>query len=491
MRNLPFLALSLCLSLSPAALAASPAPSASPVAGSPAPVPSASPTPPAVSGLRVQTGTDTLTLTIELPHAVVFEERATAERWKLFLPGLSAPASLGVSADPVLGALSASNEAGGATFELPWRHWCPTSYEVSDSPARVSVTFRKRYVETSSETLAPGVVHLHRRSADANGPLNVHVLKVDPKAPGVKVQPGMAGGFFARHAVSRITEQHGALAGINGAYFSMRTGEPVGLLMIDRELIAAPLYNRSALVLGADGSAFIGNTQLSNRLVLPTGESYDFDAVNGARGLNRMVLYTERFGATTRTEAGGREFSLLPDGTVLAAGAADSAIPFGGYVISAHGQAADWLGRYVKVGQKLSIRSPLADFWPGARHALGGGPTLLREGKVAITAFEEQFKPDITDGVAPRTAVGVMPDGQLLLVTVDGRLPKVSRGLSLAGLAYLLQQLGADHAMNLDGGGSTAMAIGPTAVNWPSDGRERPVNNALLVFGGAPQVGKR
>jgi exopolysaccharide biosynthesis protein len=120
------------------------------------------------------------------------------------------------------------------------------------------------------------------------------------------------------------------------------------------------------------------------------------------------------------------------------------------------------------------------------RHALGAGPTLIRNGNVLVTAMEEQFKPDITQGIAPRTAVGLMPDGKMLLVTVDGRQPSVSRGLSLTGLAYLLQQMGAVEAINLDGGGSTAMAIGPTVVNRPSDGVERRVNNALLVYAPNP-----
>ena len=74
----------------------------------------------------------------------------------------------------------------------------------------------------------------------------------------------------------------------------------------------------------------------------------------------------------------------------------------------------------------------------------------------------------------------------MLVVTVDGRQPSVSRGLSVTGMAYLLLQLGATEALNLDGGGSTAMAIGPTLVNRPSDGAERRVNNALLVYAPNP-----
>jgi exopolysaccharide biosynthesis protein len=74
-----------------------------------------------------------------------------------------------------------------------------------------------------------------------------------------------------------------------------------------------------------------------------------------------------------------------------------------------------------------------------------------------------------------------------LMVTVDGRRG-ASRGMTLAEMGQLMQSLGAKHAFNLDGGGSTVMArfkkdIGRFAVdNKPSDGRQRPATQALAAF---------
>jgi hypothetical protein len=76
----------------------------------------------------------------------------------------------------------------------------------------------------------------------------------------------------------------------------------------------------------------------------------------------------------------------------------------------------------------------------------------------------------------------VTGEGVLLLVTVDGRQKTLSRGATLAELAALLLRLGARDAVNLDGGGSTALAVRDALVNAPSEGKERPVANALLVF---------
>jgi exopolysaccharide biosynthesis protein len=68
------------------------------------------------------------------------------------------------------------------------------------------------------------------------------------------------------------------------------------------------------------------------------------------------------------------------------------------------------------------------------------------------------------------------------MVTVDGRQPNVSVGMSLNELAEMLLEFGAVEAMNLDGGGSTAMFVKDKVVNQTSDKTgERPVSDAILV----------
>ncbi len=87
----------------------------------------------------------------------------------------------------------------------------------------------------------------------------------------------------------------------------------------------------------------------------------------------------------------------------------------------------------------------------------------------------------------PRTGVGIRPDGTLLFVTVDGRQPLKSVGMSLPELTDLFVELGAVSAINLDGGGSTAMVVRDRVVNSPSDPTgERPSADAILIFSRAP-----
>ena len=87
----------------------------------------------------------------------------------------------------------------------------------------------------------------------------------------------------------------------------------------------------------------------------------------------------------------------------------------------------------------------------------------------------------------PRTAAGVTADGHtLILLTIDGRQPGHSLGVTLPELADLMIELGAAEAVNLDGGGSTSFylrrADGSVVTNQPSGGKWRPVANHLGIW---------
>lgn len=107
--------------------------------------------------------------------------------------------------------------------------------------------------------------------------------------------------------------------------------------------------------------------------------------------------------------------------------------------------------------------------------AIGGGPVLVQDGRADLTWTEEVFfggsGVDTTSARA-RTAVGYTAGGEVLIVAVAE-----SNGLTLPALAALLVELGAVEAVNLDGGGSTALwAGGVGLVTSP-----RPVVSALRV----------
>lgn len=136
---------------------------------------------------------------------------------------------------------------------------------------------------------------------------------------------------------------------------------------------------------------------------------------------------------------------------------------------------------YISSRNALSFDRPSKPF-----NAISGEEMLVMGGEPM---------PDLNDSALhPRTAIGYSKNGRYLyLVVVDGRQPLYSEGITLKELADLMISLGAQYAMNLDGGGSSTMVVErrdgrPRLLNSPIDnyipGRERPVANHLGVFVG-------
>ena len=113
--------------------------------------------------------------------------------------------------------------------------------------------------------------------------------------------------------------------------------------------------------------------------------------------------------------------------------------------------------------------------------AIGGSPVLVEQGVKRITAAEELI--DVNNaGREPRTGIGYTADGRVIMLVVEGRNLPVSGGVTLSELADLFLQLGAVEALNLDGGGSSAMVVNGANTIRPSDaGNQRPVPSVFML----------
>lgn len=127
-----------------------------------------------------------------------------------------------------------------------------------------------------------------------------------------------------------------------------------------------------------------------------------------------------------------------------------------------------------KVAIKM-VGKPGTEDW----EVVSGNTMLVRDG--AIVPHDNKVR-------HPRTVVGLNQDGtKLTIVVVDGRKPGVAVGMNYDELAAEMIRLGCKDALNLDGGGSSVMAVrdptkvGFTILNQPTDGRERAVANVLGI----------
>lgn len=353
---------------------------------------------------------------------------------------------------------------------------------------------------------APGVTLEQRVKATDAGPVVVHALRVDLREAGVRVVSALGRDVVltnepakGRETVGDLAARRGAFAGINTDFFPY-TGDPLGFAVVDGELVSEPNPRRAAMGIDSAGNVLLGRLTLRGSLSAE-GAGTVLAGINRPTAPDELVLLTPTFGA--EVGAGSRQLAIrlanvdLPVRIGKTVTAAVAAIEENGKALPiardecwlvADGAAAAWARDKLRIGAPVSLRFEVAEAegapeaWSRVVQAVGGGPWLVRGGQLYIDGMSGGFNETaFVQARHPRTAVGVTAEGRLVLVVVDGRQP-FSQGMSLPDLARTMLELGCDRAINLDGGGSSSLVVDGLYINGPSDGRPRPVSNALLVF---------
>jgi len=335
------------------------------------------------------------------------------------------------------------------------------------------------------------------------GPWRIHVLEADPARLRIEVAHADDSTFGVESARA-LALRRGAVAAVNGGFYVVHgplRGDATGLLVVDGAVWSEPDRDRGAIGYWDEEGrtrATVGRVRLELDLVTePVGNGPSFvipiDGVDRDRGADEVVLYRPEFHPTTLTSPGGLEVAVA-GGRVLALrrGLGSTSIPPRGYVVSVGPAALARLPHLqrLRVGGAVtldqSLRSLLPDpqaLWERVRYAASAGPVLWSAGQRVLDPAAESISRVFCAARHPRTAAGARADGTLLLVTVDGRQPAASVGMSCDELADLMRELGAVDAVNLDGGGSTTMVAGSRTLNQPSDDEgDRENGDALLLF---------
>jgi exopolysaccharide biosynthesis protein len=359
-------------------------------------------------------------------------------------------------------------------------------------------TGRRPDIQTR-EALAPGVEHLEIRRGDFSTEAEtdrwiINALLLDPRRARITLAIAMDE-VAGTESTSSIAARYAAMAAINGGYFQMAgvyRGDPAGMLVMGANVLSEPSRPRSELaVANTEGVAriSIGQVDVKAEIIVDGQTVYPVSGFNRQRERDELIVYTSEFHRTTLSTPDGLE-AVIEGGVITAVrdGAGSQTIPKEGFVLSATGLCRGWARNHLLVGGRVEVRSVMTALPPlpfPPDFIIGGGPVLVKGGNVIAPAAAdaEQFGEELSRKRHPRTAIGVRADGFLVLVTVDGRQPKKSVGMTLEELAILMRDFGCVEAMNLDGGGSTTMVLNGRVVNNPSDAAgERPVSDALLVF---------
>lgn len=358
--------------------------------------------------------------------------------------------------------------------------------KVNTETNRLVVTIPHYYYKVNErQDISQGVRYTRFVQQSSQGPVRINVLEVDPHNPSVDIMPALASRQMGgKNNVSAIVANHQAVAGINGSFFKPDVGTPLGILIINQELITGPIYDRVALGITPNNDLVMARIHLGGEVVLPDNRSLvRIHNINQPRVRpDTTVVYSSRWGSMApKVPSNGMQVQLRNGKVTASSTQYPLSIPKDGFVISGPKTAEmNMLAALAHTNQLVRLNVYTLPDWSGLKHAIGGGPWLVRNGTPYVDLGAQHFTSRSLGYREPRSAVGITRDGKLLLVTVDGRQKNVSVGMTMYELAYLMQKLGSMNAMNLDGGSSTQMSIYGKTVNRPSAGNVG-VSNSLII----------
>lgn len=355
-------------------------------------------------------------------------------------------------------------------------------------------------------------------------PLSINLLVVDPDEFDGTIEIALADDTVAGRAkTSLVARQSKAVAAINGSFFVeyARDGLPgdvAGLLVLDGEIVSEGINGRPAFIVEQRSETPFRIDVIEPAVWIEdeTGSRLRID------GINRPLGQTRNCGniGDTPTELAVHDETCRDDGEIIAFTSHAGFLPSldarsvafidsrgyradadelpdldgGAFILVASGDRQAELSDALARNLRLTLVGDPALQRTGV-YALNGAPTLLLNGKRVYSEQTEGWPLSADASAAradavhrwinlrnPRTAIGITDAGHLLLLTIDGRQRAVSVGATIEELRDLIASLGATDALNLDGGGSTTLAIGATIVNAPSDrAGERPVADAIIL----------
>ena len=358
------------------------------------------------------------------------------------------------------------------------------------------------------EPIAPGVVRYKYEVTRDKKNAQTNVVTVDLNNPYIKINTVAGGGTYTNKAtVSQMADRTNAVALVNGDFFTMQLqGVPLGASIIDGDMKSSPAVLTDIWSFGIDenNTAFIDSTKFVGSVTAPNGKSYPIDGLNKTfywyqpskeySHESKIQMYNSFWSSKSRGDKTAGEVLLSEDNVVeqiVYRKNIDMKIPEGKKILQVSGGSERFMRENVKVGDKLQINTNIEPNrnW---KMMIGGHALLVENGVI------KKYTKDVNSigGVRARTAVGISQDGKTVyIVSAEGRTNR-SPGLSLNELSQFMLDLGAYKAMNLDGGGSTAMAVRNlgdlkrTRVTNPErNAGERKVVNGLGVFNTTTNTG--
>ncbi len=326
--------------------------------------------------------------------------------------------------------------------------------------------------------IAPG---LTLTNTSGSGPNQINILTANLAEPTLKpkyLNPGTVG---ATATLTTMANRVGAVAAVNGDFFDIGvTGAPRGVGIDNSALLHGPSSGWNNVAAFYPGRGGLATIFLDASVTLPSGTSLTATNLNSPNiTANGIGVYNELWGDEARSQAVDgaarvREIEVTAGRVSKVSTSAGGKVAAGTVAVLGVDAGADALAG-LAVGNTVTVSYAPRGGDGAATAAIGGNLVLVKDGVVTTVSHPKN----------PRTAVGFSADGlKMWMVVVDGR-STASVGMTYVELANYMKSLGADDAINLDGGGSSTLVArmpGATSVsvrNTPSDGAQRLIPNGI------------
>jgi exopolysaccharide biosynthesis protein len=354
------------------------------------------------------------------------------------------------------------------------------------NPNQIIVDLRPDHLVPLNILWAPGLRWRQQFVTAAGKSFPVYWLQINPQQTGPTLRPIWADPTTATGTapLQTMAQRWQAAAAINAGFFNRNNQYPLGAVRYDNNWISGPILSRGVVGWNNQGQVRMERLFLKQTLTTAHGRSFPIQAINSGYVQAGIGLYTPAWGSTYQAISGQETVVTVVNNQVVnqqpASGDRPSplAIPPNGYLLAIRSYAT--AAQSLPIGTGLTIQSELlpSSLEPFP-HIVGGGPLLLRNRTVVLDAELEQFSRAFATQAAPRSAIGLTPAGDMLLVAVQQSPAGI--GPTLSELAQIMAQLGSTDALNLDGGSSASLYLGGRLINRHPRTAAR-VNNGLGVF---------
>ena len=364
------------------------------------------------------------------------------------------------------------------------------------SAINANVLFESR----TTQVIAPGVTYERNRMMTTRGQVDLSVLKIDINHPHISIEPIISSQVIGRRDTTlNMVRDSGAIAGINADFFNMsgRYTTQFGPMAADGRVTSAQSwinhngYQFGTFLLDDSNNSFFrylqttmrffynGNNYIRISALNSIGPTLRFPAAVDSISMSSTAAIDARIPRLTKVVVENGVISHIsePGETVN--------VPSNGFVILIPNDLrSEHINRF-NVGQtaRFEVDSNLRVDFTRIQAAVSGGGIIMVNGEMPANIGT------VPTGRHPRSIIGATADGTIILMAIDGRSHSI--GATPAEMVEILRHYGVVNAINLDGGGSTAMVVrnrdgNLRVANTPSDGSMRAVINSIGVFNNAP-----